>query len=111
MTGAKEWIYEYLFAKALPIFEDFGSTREQESSNQLRLLGEGHKQMEQEVWRYKQELNNEKENCFRKLQDQETERIQKKTENAFLTEKNQNLQIELEELRKRCSTEYTEKLF
>ena len=68
------------------------------------------KTAESEAVRFKSELTNEKENCFKKIQDGESERIKFKTENAILTEKFSSAKIEIDELRMKLNCEYTEKL-
>ncbi len=59
---------------------------------------------------YKSELNNEKENCFNRLQDSEGDRIKYKTENTLLSERNIAAKIEIDELRMKLNCEYSEKL-
>lgn len=60
--------------------------------------------------RYKSELTQEKENCFVKLQEGESDRIKYKTENAILSEKLSTAKIEIDELRTKLNCEYTEKV-
>ncbi len=56
------------------------------------------KQYETDNFRYKEELNQERENCFKKLQEQENDRIQKRTENAILQEKLNASKCDLEKV-------------
>lgn len=62
------------------------------------------------MYRYKSELAQEKESCFIKLQEGESDRIKYKTENAILSEKLASAKIEVDELRMKLNCEYTEKL-
>ena len=66
--------------------------------------------MESDLFRYKQELIQERELSFKKLQDQENDRVQKRAENAILTEKLQVAKVEIEELKMRVAVEYTDKV-
>lgn len=106
----KEHAYEYLFSKVLLLTEDFLADRETSQSNQLRLLSEKLKTAESESFRYKQELSTEKEQCFSRIQEGESERIKYKTENAILQERYQNAKVEIDELRMKLNCEYSEKL-
>ncbi|CDW83719.1 guanylate-binding n-terminal domain containing protein [Stylonychia lemnae] len=106
----KEHVYEFLFNKSLQLTEDFLSDRENNSCNTIRILQEKLKTAEHESLRYKQELNHEKEQCFTRLQDGESDRIKYKTENAILTERLQNAKAEIDELRMKLNCEYTEKM-
>ena len=108
--AVKDHAYEYLFTKVLQLTEDFLSDRETGHSNQLRILQEKLKTAESESQRYKQELSKEKEQCFVRIQDGESERIKYKTENAILQERYSNTKIEIDELRMKMNCEYSEKL-
>jgi len=98
VSQAKEWINEYLFGKSLAIIEDYCGWKQQEGNNQVRILTESKKQLEEDILRYKNELTQEKESSFKKLQEQENERIQKRTENAILTEKVASQKAELDRM-------------
>ena len=106
----KEHVYEFLFGKSLAITEDFLSDRETGYSNNLRLLQEKLKTLESDSLRTKQDLAHEKEQCFVRLQEGESERIKYKTENAIMGERLQNAKAEIDELRMRLNCEFTEKV-
>lgn len=74
------------------------------------MLTEKLKTAENESYMYKSELNNEKESCFRKLQDSEGDRIKFKTENTLLNERYSAAKIEIDELRMKLNCEFSEKL-
>jgi hypothetical protein len=78
---------EYLLAKSLSLSEDLFSGRDRYLSSNLRVASEKLKQSEGDAVRYRQELQAEKENAFRRMQDVERDRVTLKTENAVLTEK------------------------
>ena len=106
----KEHVYEFLFGKSLAITEDFLSDRETGYNNNLRLLQEKLKTLESDSLRTKQDLAHEKEQCFVRLQEGESERIKYKTENAIMGERLQNAKAEIDELRMRLNCEFTEKV-
>ena len=51
------------------------------------MLQEQIKGAEKDIARYKQELQQEKETCFQRIQEGESERIKSKTENIILQER------------------------
>lgn len=65
------------------------------------------KTAEKDLLRYKQELTSEKENCFMRLQEGESERIKYKTENAILSEKLTSAKVEVDELKNKLNCEFT----
>ena len=70
------------------------------------MLQEQIKGAEKDIARYKQELQQEKETCFQRIQEGESERIKSKTENIILQERLQNTKAELDELKNKYSVEY-----
>ena len=59
------------------------------------------KQSESDAARYRQELQAEKENAFRRMQEVDRDRVTMKTENAILSEKYHSLRGELDDLKMR----------
>lgn len=101
---------EYLLAKSLSLSEDLFSGRDRYLSSNLRVASEKLKQSEGDAARYRQELQAEKENAFRRMQDVERDRVTLKTENAVLTEKYHTIRQELDDLKLRQATHFNEKL-
>jgi ribosomal protein L16 Arg81 hydroxylase len=106
----KEYLYEYLFTKSLSLIEDLVTNQTTTQANQIRMLSEKLKSAESEAISYKSDLNNEKENCFKRLQESESDRIKFKTENTLLTERYTAAKYEIDELRMKLSCEFSEKL-
>ena len=78
---------DYLLAKSLSLSDDLFSARYRYLSSSMRVASEKLKQSEGDAVRYRLELQTEKENAFRRMQDVERDRVTLKTENAVLTEK------------------------
>lgn len=92
---------EYLLTKSLSLSDDLFSSRDRYLSSNLRVATEKLKQSESDAVRYRQELQGEKENAFRRMQDVERDRVTLKTENAVLTEKYHTARQELDDLKLR----------
>jgi hypothetical protein len=58
---------EYLLAKSLSLSDDLFSSRDRYLSSNLRVVSEKLKQSESDAARYRQELQGEKENAFRRM--------------------------------------------
>lgn len=96
--------------RSLQLTEDFTALRDQQLANQLRVISEKAKGAEADAQRYRAELQAEKEQSFRRLQDLEGEKVRLRTESAISQEKLQQARLELEDVRLRLNAEFTEKL-
>ncbi len=65
---------------------------------------------EGEAQRYRSELQSEKESSFRRHQDLESDRIKLRTDHAIMEEKLKQARFEIDDLRVRMNSEYSEKL-
>lgn len=92
---------EYLLTRGLSLSSDLFSFLDRSLSSSVRVASEKLKQSESDAARYRQELQAEKENAFRRMQEVDRDRVTMKTENAILSEKYHSLRYELDDLKMR----------